>query len=436
MKVIFEKKDIFSCFLLMVYAVISGILLIISSNIIVDMIAFIILVFGAMSIVKFDIAHPYVWFSFVFMIYSISYPILYLNGETYDVYTYTSSLMYAQWLALLSFLAAVGPSKIDYWKLQKIKTKVISNRIFSVLITLILTGAVFEFATGGYTHKGDIYSESSFVAFIVFRAALIYLLLYAINLTNSALRNNKLNYKESILTFSVIFLLVFFSGERDLLIRFFVILLFIYYIIVEKSKITKEIILLGSTGLALIPILAKYKYFGLTGEKTQSNVNFMLTFLQSDFGSASKNLQILLLDDRAKAFFKGKTFISSIIRSFNLEKLFNMEMISSGGWYNDRYFAAGRAGQGFTLVGDGYVNFGYLGIVVLFISIGFLIKIIYINSNKGVYSFVFYILSIPIFMYSIRADLANIISPLIKQNLLVLVTLNIALKLLYKSQNS
>lgn len=404
--------------------------LLLTNNIILDIISFIILVIGAVKIAKFDFAHPYVWYSFVFMLYSVSYPILYLNNMTYDVYFYSKELMFSQWLALATFLLVVGPKKVDYSRLNLLKTKTITSKYILILTSIILIFTIIEISTGGYSHKSDIHSSGSFVVSLGFRAVLIFLLLYTINLTANAIRMKKLDLRLSLYVGSIIFFIVFFSGERDLLIRFFVIIFFVYYIFIKDSKLSKELILLGLLSLSLIPILKQYKYFGLTGEKIQSESNFLFSFLTSDFMSASKNMQILLLDETSEGKFKGATFLSAITRTFNLDKLLDLDIISSSQWYNQNYFGLNRSGQGFTIVGDGYVNFGFIGIVVLFVIIGFLLKFIYLQSNKGIYHFTFYILSIPIFMYAIRADLANILSPLIKQNLLTFILLWVVVQII------
>lgn len=430
MKISISKKTIYLYLILFCFIIASGSLLLLSNNVILNIIALIILVFGAMYVVGFDLVHPYVWFSFVYLLYSISYPILYLNGIMYDLNTYTKSLMFSQWLALVFFLLAVSPSKVDYSKLKNIRTNLISSKFVYIVIAVILIITIYEFSTGGYTHKKDIYSESV-LASIGFRAALVFLVIYAINLSITALEKEKLDFKQIILTFSLIFLLVFFSGERDYLIRFFVISMFIYYVLIKKSKLSIEIIILGIFSLISIPILAKYKYFGLTGERMTSEYNFFISFITSEFQSASKNLQIILLDESSKGLFNGLTFVSAIIRSLYLDIILGFERISSVAWYNETYFTEGRAGQGFTLVGDGYINFGYIGIIALFIFIGILIRFIYSISNKGVYYFVFYILTIPVFMYGIRADLANILSPIIKHNILTFLFIKIILEIIY-----
>ena len=112
--------------------------------------------------------------------------------------------------------------------------------------------------------------------------------------------------------------------------------------------------------------------------------------------------------------FHGYTFWIGIIRGIE-PPFINFIDFGAVRWFNETFFSADRAGQGFTLVGEGYINFGYFGIIILFIFVGLLIKFLYLKSNKNIYWFPIYLLSIPTFMYSIRADLANIISPLFSQ---------------------
>ena len=434
----FDCKDSSGCIvykIVSVYCYIRAVLLF-SNSPIFHIVGFGILVFGAMRIVRFDLAHPYVWYSFVFMMYSIGYPVLYIYGMTYDVYVYTKSLMFSQWLALVVFLLVLSPVKTDYSKLYGKKGKIISSKPIMILASIALVLTLFEISTGNYSHKSEIYAEGSATVSIGFRMVLVFLVLFAVNSTLYGLAKSKLDIKMTLYAVGMISLLVFFSGERDLIIRLLVILLFIYYVIVSKSKLTKEVVILGIISLAFLPFLTKYKYYGLTGQKSPANNNIILDFLTSDFVSASKNMQILLLDQSSKGRFRGITWLFSILRALNIDKLLNISLLSPLGWYNDTYFAVGRAGQGFTLVGDGYVNFGYIGVVILFAFVGLIAKILYSRSNKGVYSFALYITSIPVFMYSIRADLANLLSPLINHNLLVVFGLQVLLKILPDSQNT
>ena len=73
---------------------------------------------------------------------------------------------------------------------------------------------------------------------------------------------------------------------------------------------------------------------------------------------------------------------------------------------------------GFTLVGEGYLNGGYFGIVMIFMLTGFLMRFLYINAQRNIYGMLIYLYMIPIFIYSTRADFANILSPLLKYAIL------------------
>lgn len=416
----YKKTEILLYLWLLFTIFISGLMLLFSSSIYVDIFAFIFLVVNSFVIVKFDLSHPFVWFSFIFMLYSLAYPILYLFGATYDIYDYSKSLIFSEWLALATFLLIVTPKKVDYSRLINQRKDLFSSNYIIHIVTIFVLITTFQVSSGGFQDKTAIYGEGSFFTLLGFRAALILIVIYSITLSIYVLKYQKLNLKLVTYIFLVTFSISFISGERDFLIRFIVVSAFIYYILIKKTKLTMETILIGILGLTLIPVLNTFKYYGLTGEINTSQENFIVQFLTSDFMSASKNMQILLLDNTSKGIFHGESIISAIFRALSIDKLFGLELLSSSQWFNDYYFGPKRAGQGFTLVGDGYLNFGYLGIIIVFVLIGIIVKILYLKSNYNVYFFVYYILSIPVFMYAIRSDLANILVPLVKQNLITI----------------
>lgn len=432
----FKKTVLIQYCLLISLICFAGFLIHITDHVYVHLGAFGFLILGAMSIVSFDISHPYFWYSFVFMLYSVSYPIMWITGATHDIYVYTKSLMLSQWLALSTLLLVVGPARTDYEGL-KYKSRSASNlRLIMLIPILAIIPTILKISQGGFTHKSEIYSEGSLLIFIGFRAVLVLLILFTINLTRACLLYGAINKKITVIVFILIFGVVYYSGERDLIIRPFVILSLVYFVLVKRRKLDLFLIFIGLFSVLLIPMLADFKYFGLTGERNVSERSVVMRLLNSEFQSASKNLQIVLLDESTKGIFQGATLISSVIRTFKMDKLLDLEIDTGIKWYNRTYFAPNRAGQGFTLVGEGYINFGYAGIVLVFVFVGILIKIIYRKSNQGVYHFSYYILSIPVFMYSIRADLANIISPLIVQNLLIMALACCSSKILDKVVSS
>jgi oligosaccharide repeat unit polymerase len=421
--------------LLFIVVILSGLLLLISNNIILDIIAITVLVLGGMFTVNFDLAHPFMWYSSVFMLYSIAYPVLYVLGASPSFpNVYTKSLMTSQWLALAVFLVIVSPVKINYsvLNLRSKKTKYIN--VLLIISILVCLTTILVISTGDFSDKRSIYSEIPAIMNIGYRSALVLLILFAYTLSEFALKNRRVNILSTFFVTSTIFLTTFFTGERDLAIRLLIILFLIYYIIVLNSQLNKRIIAFGLIILSSLPILNTYKYFGLTGETRSSEASLLIQFLKSDFVAASRNLQILLLDETSKGRFNGFTFTSSILRALNLDFLLGIDPVSPVGWFANYYFPNRSSGPGFTLVGDGYINFGYVGIIILFVFIGILVRILYSCSNKNLGFFVFYIVSIPIFMYAIRADLANIISPLIRHNLLTLLLLELFILVFYQFQ--
>lgn len=421
------SSEFFSYLKLACFILVSGSFFVLSDNLIVHVVALGILVFGALSTVQWDLSHPYSWYSMVFFLYSIGYPIMYFNSITYDVYVMTESLMLCQWMALVTFLCVVSPRKIDYANLRTLGDRLVSSKPILVIAALMVFIAVLEVSTGGYSHKRDIYGSGSLVVSLGFRMALVFTTVFAHNLTTVGLAKISLPRSLTLFSFMTIGFLVLFSGERDLLYRLVVVFFFIYYVVFQNQKLNKRTVMLGTLGVFSLPLLNKYKYFGLTGVTRSTYNSFVLNFITSDFVSASKNLQIILLDESTRGQFGGLTWLSAFSRALKLDEILQFEALSPIKWYNQTYFAPNRSGQGFSLVAEGYVNFGYFGIFILFMFVGFLVRRIYHRSNKGSFHFLFYVLSVPVFMYSIRADLANIISPLLWQNGLSLLFLKVVL---------
>ncbi|HET3243728.1 TPA: oligosaccharide repeat unit polymerase, partial [Streptococcus pneumoniae] len=110
MKFSLQSNDIKNKIILLVGVVFSGTLILCSENndVTIPLFSMIFLSFMAMIIVKFNIFHPYVWYSSFFTIYSISYPLLY--RMEYINYGYTKDLIFMQWLALATLLLTL-PSK-------------------------------------------------------------------------------------------------------------------------------------------------------------------------------------------------------------------------------------------------------------------------------------------------------------------------------------
>ena len=93
-------------------------------------------------------------------------------------------------------------------------------------------------------------------------------------------------------------------------------------------------------------------------------------------------------------------------------------------WFTETFypiFYAKGGGMGFTLVGQGYLDFGMPGVIGLFVVLGVFIGQLYRLSGKSTIAFIFYINLIPVVMYSIRQTISVILSQSIKHVMLPLI---------------
>lgn len=385
----------------------------------VHIFSFLILPLFAVFIVNFNLFHPYVWFSVFFSLYSLSYPILYFFGYV-NKYGYNKELILLQWLALLVFLLVVTPN--DYEKKLAVNPPdVLFNKISINLFSLALILSTIVISLKGYTHKNEIYSNGNVFLILSFRLALLLIIIFMYELIYDLSKKEKINMYLILKIFGSITLFTLYTGERDLLFRLIIIFVLILY---KYKKINnKALLVLAPIGILGLPLSHMYKYYFLTKSISSAiEINLrtiFFEFLDGEFVSASRNLQILLNDsDYSQGLFQGKTILNDFIRV-----LFKTNF-THGEWFHSRYFSeVATTRYGFTLVGQGYINFGYFGVVLIFAMLGFFVRFLYKKSSCSIYSLMIYVYSIPLVIYSIRADIGNIISPFVNHLLISIIML-------------
>lgn len=395
----------------------------------IQIIAMVILCFAAIVLSEFDLLHPYFWFSSIFTIYSISYPILYKYGYV-TKFGYSKDLMILQWLALSVFLIVVTPRKIIRTNaLTYSRSSILNRYLINILCILVLVSSII-IVREGYANKKEIYSSGNIFLLLSINFTIILTIIYMYQLIFQINRKNKLDKLLIIKVAISIFIITMFTGERDLIFRFLVVSILILYTFNKINN--KHLFLLTPLIIVGLPFSHIYKYFFLTGSITSSIEinpgNLFFEFLDGEFISASRNLQVLLNNSEfTKGLFSGSSILNDFIR------IFYTTGFTHGQWYNDTFFPdVATTGYGFTLVGEGYVNWGYYGVILVFMVIGFFIRFLYLKSNKNIYFLVIYLYTVPIYMYSIRADLGNIFSPFIKHLLFSMLVIKLIEEIINK----
>ncbi|HDR8423099.1 TPA: oligosaccharide repeat unit polymerase, partial [Bacillus cereus] len=361
--------------MLISFILLSGILVLFSSDPVYQIYGMVLLCIGAIIISGFDLIHPYFWYSTIFTLYSISYPILYIN-EKNTLYGLSNQLMIMQWLALVVFLIIVTPTKVSRLTTLNFRRVSLLNKRLYQFLSILIVLSVINITRSGFSTKLDIYESGNIINIIAFRAVLLLIILYIYRLTEKFLFNNQIDTGLIIKTGIVIMLMVIFSGERDILFRYVVITgLILYYFKIIKNI---HLPLLIPVAVIAMPLTHVYKYYFLDGttrvSSLDANTNIFFEFLSGEFVTASRNLQVLINNSSmTEGLYNGYTILNATLRTLFLDTDFSL--IS---WYNDTFFPQlTKTGYGFTLVGEGYVNWGYWGIVIVFSIFGLFIKLLY-----------------------------------------------------------
>lgn len=393
----------------------SGIMIFVSGemDIMIHILALSILTIMACVLQKWDIYHPFVWYSTFFWIYSCAYPILYVTGYK-TTYGYSKEMMFYQWLALTTILLILPIGKVTFEK-RKINSERGYRQLFIVnnMVLIYILFATWLILRSPYKNKVEIYSSRNLLFNIAFSLTYFAILLYCHMLFQELSRSSNKKYHFLIFKSGVVIcLFAIVTGERDYLFSFILLTLVILF---AHNKIsTRQLVFFVPIGMALVPLSDFFKYYILTkdlsGEITTQG--FLYKILDGEFISAGRNLQILIEHD-CENYWGGKSLLNDFIR------IFYNTGYSNQTWFNQTFFSHSKSTlYGFTLVGEGYVNGGIFGVIIVFAICGFLLRILYRNASKNKYFMTIYLYMIPLFIYSIRADLANIFSPLIKYALL------------------
>jgi oligosaccharide repeat unit polymerase len=370
---------------------------------------------SGMYFFKFEILHPFVWLSPFIILYNVSVIILYLL-DIRDT-NISEQLILSMTLALGTLFLYFAVASKTYSNLNyKIKTiDSISPKIFKfffIVLILIIAVNIILFLKSGIKTK----SELSVSGEALDLGYIYKLFLF----TTAFLLLKEILIKKSIslflfISFTVSLLISLVLGERDVLMTFIMFGIFIYYVTYKPPK--KILYFIGILSLFLLPVLGHLKNV-FTKDMTGmfSEYNALLAIFNGEFLSAGRNFETVLNTYGQWDFFYGITIFWDLARSIIPGFIYTFQ--NSIGWFNNTFHpdivAIGR-GYGFSFIAEGYINFGYLGIVLWYLILSIIMNFLYRNSKKNTYWFIGYIYMIPYFIYIQRGDFSNFISPLLKQ---------------------
>jgi oligosaccharide repeat unit polymerase len=213
--------------------------------------------------------------------------------------------------------------------------------------------------------------------------------------------------------------------------------IYIYYISYKPPK--KYLYILAVSLIIMLPVLGHLKnIFTKDATDAFNEYNVIFAIFQGEFLSAGRNFETILNARDTWDFFLGETVFWDLGRSLVPSFVYQVE--NSIGWFNNTYHpeivAAGQ-GYGFSFIAEGYINFGYFGVVLWYLFLAFLLNYFYQKANENTYWFVAYVYMIPICIYIQRGDLSNLISPMLKQVLfftVLLIMVNLFIKQLSRAK--
>jgi len=364
----------------------------------------------ALAVAKLDLFHPYTWYTPFFFLYAASVPILVWLELKEDIGDLQETV-FLEWLALTVFLVVVGPTNrtiaLPSRQIPCLKVMAWGLLLLSMAVSAAYLGHIW---LNNLASKYEIALSPSVLARLD-PAFSVYALVYTVLL---AVAFQRRVFPWGLILFSLGWnaLAFLLSGERDLVFRILWITVFLVHGLYRPiSRWMLACIAVGV--IMLVPILGDLKKVLLRDSDTAIMVNAMaLRVLNDEFLTGSENLQYYLRNAAFEPFYFGETLLWDLNRAFlpgfifpegpDPQRYFNVtffpEVVEQGG------------GRGFTLVGEGYMNFGAWGVALWFLLLGVFARYLYRKGASNLTWFVIYVVSMPLVIYVIRADFSNLIA--------------------------
>jgi len=390
-----------------------------------------------------DFSSPYLWFSGVFFLYSVSGPLLHqLDMHPWGIWSgydvsrdlKFSEAMDVQIYAFVAFAAALGACS------KPIRHQIfLSPTLFAAMAVVVVLTTPFQIINVAEALYLGVGSKNEFINTSITNrlGAVINVVCFCgAAITVFLIRKKPVLGWLAALVVSALFILkIGITGNRNEFFRYFIILLFMSHIFYKPINLTRAVLVVSLAILSIGPLQNLKMEFSTNSEKDKNDIHNLLidheandwreslerttrAVFGTEFLTASNNLALILHVVPEEFPYYPEGVYLDVVRGIVPGPLVPRNYPQTSVKYNqvihsDTWSSGG--GVGFSLVGSGYVYGGMIGVISLFLAIGALLRAIYRYSVTNATMAVFYAGLIPVLMIALRADIGFLISQCFKQ---------------------
>lgn len=409
--------------------------------------------FSAAS-VRFDVAHPYIWFGATFLTYSIAGPLLFdlgIHPLTMSGGMLVEELDFAfamdlQYLGLVAAALMIGPRRMSFAAALDDERR---HRLAAGLMPVLLVSAAIsafgatEVVAQGFTQKIDAVRFGSWTTRLGFGLNVL-ATCAGVYLVTRFRAGRTLNAWIAVAAFIAVGVLVILVvGQRNFLFRFLIVAFFAVHIAYRRLSIGAFLL----CGIAASPLILLFGGLKMAAVAPGLDIgdavsvldpgvaiselppeilwNMTLTMLLGDeFMSAGNNLAMLVTRMPQELPFQyGASLVQDVLRAFQPGFIIGQDWVHSASIYNATLFPLNTArggGQGFTFIGTGYLNFGTAGAVAIMAALGLAIRAVYRWAGRSAFGLFVLLGFMPVVVYTARSDLSVPLSQMLKHVILPL----------------
>lgn len=393
--------------------------------------AILFLVFVSILISRFNILDPFFWFSISFFLYSCGYLIIVIFfPDDRIVSGYSKINSYFTVLFLFALIITVLPKRerdhvepLDPDSLQLLK----ALNTFFLIATYV---SYFILSIRGISSK-VLQLEESNELWILVAYCSRFLSLSIVFIILSC--KNTIEFKIRIILSLIIILIFSFSaGERDAFFRYCIVVVLSLY---ATQRIKRwHLFALIPLSFFIFTFSSAFKYFftqGISHSVEISSYELLYEFIYGDFVEIGSNLQLVVDNFNGAYSWNPIIFFYDVISVFVPSSVLNY---IAGGlsewnlsvWFNQLFYYKSSYYHSFSIIAEGYIVAGQLGVLAVVCAIMFMIRFLYSKSDRSIYYLAIYIYSIPAFIGSFRGTLGGLLQNIIRVPLTFIILMFVA----------